>query len=580
MAVLVLLLVLQLIQFGTAVDPSSLLQPAPVAVDALGAVSSVVSCASAATGTWNGTTPFDSTRSMLTLRGGVVAAVPNGYLSVPQTCIVVLRPVNAVAPRVSIAGAVNLGICDNITLDGGGTVDLSGRPVVLAWGLVPLNDAANSSLIASAPSLAPYVVGTVLSIDPSLLGPGCQFAVTLSAPSFLNATATATVTVVIGSSAIPNVVIVGPPLVTVSANRRISLQAVGSQTRSATCAAPSEPLTFRWSLLGVGTVPALTDANYTVTPDTLLPLSRFSSKDPTALSVPSWAFAVGGRYIFGVRVAYARNDTVFNTASVTVDVVSAGVAAAIAGGDRVVGSAVPLLLSASQSVDYDNVTDDTFVFAWTCDTIMQSSLSGSSIDTLSPGCVDVYSAPVSLPDDDIVRLDAGILPAGAYRFTVTVAKGVIGGLIPWHYRSASSSVTITVVNGSPPVITTTAAAVTVIPQQRFTIGAVVTSASLATPVLAWSAPGLSDAHFTAALRSPSLAQPSLALTATMPSGVYPFVLTASVGSSSAASTVVVTVVSPPRNGYVAVSPASGAALTTQFAVSALAWSGEAEVLGA
>ena len=137
--------------------------------------------------------------------------------------------------------------------------------------------------------------------------------------------------------------------------------------------------------------------------------------------------------------------------------------------------------------------------------------------------------------------------------------------------------TITVVQGDPPTIVPSFSAVTVIPLQRLTMNVTVTGPGGRVPSLLWSSPSLTDAALSSAQLSSSRSQSFLSLLVTMPPGVYRFVLTATLGSVSAATTIVVTVNQAPRNGYLSVSPANGTALATQFVVTTAGWSGDATV---
>lgn len=82
---------------------------------------------------------------VLTLTGGVVTAVRGAILTTPRTCVTIMRPATATAPVMSLSGALSLGACDALALDGTGSVDLAGRPLTLSWTLIPLNAAASAS---------------------------------------------------------------------------------------------------------------------------------------------------------------------------------------------------------------------------------------------------------------------------------------------------------------------------------------------------------------------------------------------------------------------------------------------------
>ena len=96
-----------------------------------------------------------------------------------------------------------------------------------------------------------------------------------------------------------------------------------------------------------------------------------------------------------------------------------------------VGTSQALTLNASLSLDLDGFSTVPFQYTWMC----QDST------TLSP-CVRPDGTTVDMSTMGtaagmaVVVVPAGTMRAGTYFFTVTVSKGVIGGIIPNVYRSA------------------------------------------------------------------------------------------------------------------------------------------------
>ena len=302
---------------------------------------------------------------------------------------------------------------------------------------------------------------------------------------------------------------------------------------------------------------------------------RLLKNDRTRLVLPP--LQIGIQYTLEVAIALAGNATLFNTARATLQITSAGLTAAIASGDRSVGAALPWSLDASASVDNDNVTSDVMAYAWSCDTVSRSTLSGAVTTTTTPGCVDASQSPLQLPSAAVVTFPAASIGPGDYRFTVTVVKGVVGGLIPHHYRAATASVVISVVAGNPPVLVPSQTNVVTAFRQRVTLSVNVTSADGGTPALQWSSPSLTAAQLAGTVVSPSLTQSTLALVVNLQPTSYSFVLTATSGTVSASTTIVVLVAGPPRNGYVTAGPPSGTTLVTKYSVSAMGWSGDQSV---
>ena len=290
---------------------------------------------------------------------------------------------------------------------------------------------------------------------------------------------------------------------------------------------------------------------------------------------------VGGLYVVQVTAWFASNATNTNTAQVFVRVVSAGVTAVIAGGDRSVGVLNTWQLDASGSIDRDNITTSAFSYNWTCATVTTSLATGVAIQTVTPSCVAADGSTVTLQSAATITFAAAALPAGVYQFTVTAAKGTVGALVPLHYRSASASVTVTVVDGSPPTVTPLVSSITTIPGSRVTLNCTVVPAPGDTrvPALLWTTASLSASTFANITLSPTrtLNFLGLLMSSTMSPGDYTFTLTATVGTVSAATSVVVTIAAPPRNGFVSATPATGTTLVTPFAVTTNGWTGSTSV---
>ena len=214
--------------------------------------------------------------STLALRAGVVTSVTGGVLATAPTCVRVLRPMNPSPPVVSVAGSTNLGLCDDLSLDGGGTVDLSGRVPALQWAITPLNAAANASGVvvnASAP-LSAFATTSAVTVPQVQLAPGAVYAVTLTATTFMGATAASSVVITVVDKALPTAVIVGQPVARYPANRGVTVQAAGTTPSSLTCTVPQVPLTFNWTLIAAVPIPGACEAGYTAVVDNIAPVSK------------------------------------------------------------------------------------------------------------------------------------------------------------------------------------------------------------------------------------------------------------------------------------------------------------------
>jgi hypothetical protein len=179
-------------------------------------------------------------------------------------------------------------------------------------------------------------------------------------------------------------------------------------------------------------------------------------------------------------------------------------------------------------------------------------------------------------------LPSHVPSVASYRFSVTVSKGAAGQLIPRHPRSATASVAVNVVPGSPALLTPASSSLVVNPSQLARLSVVVDARGAQNVTLAWTCPDLDQGAFAAAVQSLSRATSFLVVRATpalVPGGVYAFVLSATSSGVTSSTTVRVSVNQAPRNGYGAVRPTEGTSLSTPFEVSALGWTDDSTVRG-
>jgi hypothetical protein len=107
-------------------------------------------------------------------------------------------------------------------------------------------------------------------------------------------------------------------------------------------------------------------------------------------------------------------------------------------------------------------------------------------------CVSMRGSAVVMNDSAVVLFGSGDLDVGYYNFTVKVSKGTPDGLIPHHYRVASTSALIRVVAGQPPSVLMSVSSVKVNPGARTTLQATVDThgSSTVAVTLAWTFPDM------------------------------------------------------------------------------------------
>jgi hypothetical protein len=271
---------------------------------------------------------------------------------------------------------------------------------------------------------------------------------------------------------------------------------------------------------------------------------------------------VGVTYVIKAQVGSVASASSVNAATVTLSVVSAGIDAVIADGDRLASIASPLVLNAGGSKDLDRVAGATLSFAWWCDNCTDAD-PYFGLDTYAAGAV------LTIPEN--------ALPVGRYRFNVTVSAGVADGLIPNHFRSGTASVVIELVSSAAPLLSTPSSSVVVNPTDaRLSLRVSVSNVG-AGGVMAWTTPDLSEETATRIILSSSRTQPVLVIRPDLTAGTYAFTFTASNSQATSSVSISVVVNDVPRNGYVDASPTWGYAMTTTFEISALSWTDDGTV---
>jgi hypothetical protein len=290
-------------------------------------------------------------------------------------------------------------------------------------------------------------------------------------------------------------------------------------------------------------------------------------KDQTVYYLPKYTLAPG-TYLISVTVA--RSDVSSSSSvsrSVSVTILSSGLTASIYGGDvQSVRVGQSISLDASRSVDND-IQDSTqastgLSYSWHCNETLPSLGGACTVNYVSGSKVAVYFAPVGSESTRNV-------------ITLLVQKGA---------RSANTSLSLQVVAADAAVVVITGSSVATgskfVTANKFTVSGLVSS-ELAC-VAGWSVStsvGTVDLSTTggyvlSALTSSIAAGASgtsvslvLAANALPQSATLQFALTC--GNSVSSVTVVTN--GSPQGGSVSVSPSSGTALETNFALTAPSW---------
>jgi hypothetical protein len=513
----------------------------------------------------------------LVLRSGVITAVTGSLATTAEQCVSVRGPESPVAPIVSLSGPQSIGNCDGLRLDASGTVDSAGRGLRFRWTVTPLNDAANAanivSLLSSSVSSFPNQTFPVLTMASTDLSPSGVFLFNVTVTNYFNATASSRITVRVASAPLPLVSIDGPTSRQITPVDRLSLAASGAVPICQDASTNDKKLEYEWALVSADAIPEVTVAGYLVNriSSGLPSLQSFVGRQRSVLNLPP--LQLGVVYRIQVTTFLVSNRTLANTAYVAVSVISGGVRAMISGGSsRSVGSQTSWTLSANSSIDFDGITFDVFSYHWNCSTLGSDGISFTACNnTLGEDLDLTMSGPHWAFNGSMLTFGPGVLSAGVYSFTVTVSKGFAGGLIPYHYRNSTESVTVTVLAGSPPTLHLDAVPPKVNPTDKITLSARVDGhGSLVT--LNWRSPDMSASDFGTILRSSSLTLSQIVIQPNLPPGTYAFVLSGRNTDNQESSAVASLVVNgPPFRGYLDVTPTSGIALQDTYTLTAVGW---------
>eukprot|EP01006_Ploeotia_vitrea_P050177 TRINITY_DN67421_c5_g3_i1.p1 TRINITY_DN67421_c5_g3~~TRINITY_DN67421_c5_g3_i1.p1 ORF type:complete len:2347 (-),score=1274.99 TRINITY_DN67421_c5_g3_i1:2418-9392(-) len=449
----------------------------------------------------------------------------------------VLVPDESPTPAVSVLGPTKLGNCDDLRLSSLVT-GLGGRAGTYFWTSQP-----DSAMIGAVSTST-----TRLTVPAFRITAGTTYTVSLTVINFLGVSSTAaTLQVTKSSRPLPQLRIVGPPVLTTQTTRSIFLQAAASLSPCETLAA--KKLAFQWSVASA-------------TAPTLPTLDSNTVKRPF-LSVPAGSLQAPHEYTFTVFVSMADDVSRNNTATVTVKSAFSPLRAVIAGGsERQVARSRTLSLDASGSVDPDNSAQP-FAYEWKC-----ATADGND-------CLNTTSlAPVSLSKTATLSFPAKVLATNSYTFTVSVTKG--------DSRPASTASTvIVIVPGAPPLVTLRVLTPTVNADDVMKLGgSAATSVAGDTLTYQWSLE--SGFVLPSVLAGVSLTTPNLVLNTAQVSDAFSpgnaiewrLTVTDSDGQTgSAVATVNVNL--PPFGGEISVTPKDGVALKDKFVVTAPGWEDDA-----
>jgi hypothetical protein len=333
----------------------------------------------------------------------------------------------------------------------------------------------------------------------------------------------ASVTVTKVGNAIPTVT----PLVAHANTFKPSANFITLRVSASICT--SESLSYKWRQTS-GTHVSLTDVVLTL----------------SSVTLPASVFPSESTYEFAIDVTSSTANT---SVSFTVTVVYDALIAVIADGDRVVGASSTFTLDGSKSRDPSS-TAETQHYAWSCILENFSACPAALNTLLSQGTTtSIITVALSLPVD-------------TYKFTLVYSKGA---------RTASTTVTIRVVNYSPPSVSVSALPPIIRASSKVSIVGQYDSAAGAATV-AWSIVGgdsslLSEKNL---LSKPGDAVLVIKPNILVPGTTYTFRLTVTNSNGDGYAQTSTMVNTAPVHGTISSNPSSGTALS-DFTLTSASW---------
>ena len=495
-----------------------------------------------------------------TIKAQCLSGTCTSNLYSSRTTLVLAMPSNPAQPTASLSASRRIGSCDDIELDPTGSDGAGGR----SWQSVKWTVTSNKPQL-DVSAIEAYLnddhsadTGELVTVPNDLLVAQTTYMVQLEVETFLLQSSVATVSVSVLSTdvVVPQLRIVG----SVSSTFRWKSLELFASARFPECVAEEQvTLAYTWKVYrGLDFVPSL---------------SSSESSDPRYFKLSPYRLDAAAEYTIVVAVTVSSDvsgleKTVLGAfANYEIKTGQSGVDASIAGASAFTTSASKqVTLDASGSADIDYPSTSQLSFVWNC--VQVSPTFGAS-------CLDRVSV-----SGDQLTIASAAFTAGTYNLSVTASNE--------RGSEDTDSVVITYTSRVIPDVNIRK------PRVKYNAqSSIILTADIATPVrtasASWtssSVPNLASAGIvTTALskslfRGNSVYQLGLKPYSLSAGRTYTFTLTSayteSIDSASAGVTIVMN--TAPRNGVVTVSPSSGTALATTFAVSTSQWTDDSSDL--
>ena len=471
------------------------------------------------------------------------------WKTVSSVVVVVQKPTNPISPIVAISAPASIGSCDSLVIDASGSSGNCGRP----WSnfsVAVSSSTGNTSLVQNFFSYF-YRPNPPTPIPARYLEKGVTYNFLVSMCNFLGSCGQSSARVLVLTSIVPSVSILGPFLRSFSRSSPLSLTS-NAYVMSCDGAQSSAGIRYSWSVL----VNNIEDFSIS---------SR--SKDPSKFLVPSYSLRTLVLYTIKLSVSQVGNPKTSST-SAQVYIIQSNIVAAISGGlIRSMHPQQTLTIDGSSSYDEDipglTGSDAGLIFSWSCNEISPQFLNTCGVTVVGGLYTSSYFS--LLADSTSVNSVSQIV------LTVYDAD---------KKRSAQSTLSLTVVDDSTPQVALTSdSASSLNPSKALLLTANVQIPSSATGSATWSVDDTSvDINKITALPvsvsvSKTTILSQLILANTLPIGAtlsFTLNIVLQSGKTSSAS-VAVSTNAPPQPGLFRCSPSQGIEVQTGYQFSALQW---------
>ena len=463
-----------------------------------------------------------------------------GDMNTLSTTVTLLPPLRAQGPIAIAAVPQRVGGCSNLEADASASVGV--RPLQYRWTVL----SNNNKTFYDSPTLTFSATRDLATLTTMTLN-----LTVIDHFGLESQVVTSQVDIV--SGAIPELTIAGGLQQTTRAWKALSIFANAKACSETTA---KKKLTYSWNA-------SSSSSNYPLTS---------TSADPRYFELSAYTLTAGSRLRLNVRVTDDRGS--YNEAFLTVDVLKGDVIASI---DGTRGSSRSALVEGQLSLDASTTYDEDdpqakLNFSWACAFYFD--------DNMKHSCDAYYDTANTLSSSTFAMIPKAASAGGVFELTV-VATTTDG-------RNDTASALVSVLaDRRAPAVTIKAQTAglhldKVNPSTRLVLLASVES-KLNNTKVRWRRVDSNEASSTLGLLVDSPTSKVLSATSTtvplvlrpdalVPGASYAFSLTAtSTSGSSSVATIDIICNVAPRSGSIAVSPATGVALTTRFSLSADNW---------